>query len=142
MRTVLGTSMTRMESARRLGRHEQATGPLDLWAALVAGRFSLVPQTKNGTRSYLVLENTPRSEHIRALTGREVEVLTAAIDARSIERVDAQLATQDGIELRDDAAASRRSDAGREPADRWPRRLDDDPPRIYEASTVWYLVRQ
>jgi DNA-binding CsgD family transcriptional regulator len=76
------------EQARRIehsltkkgrGQHE---GALDLWTALIAGRYSLVSRGGAGTRRYLVLENTPHSQPMRALTEREVDVLS--LSARGI----------------------------------------------------------
>jgi DNA-binding CsgD family transcriptional regulator len=66
-----------IESARRPARQRDGAA-LDLWRALVGGRFSLVPEVENGSRSYLVVENPPRSQAMRALSRREASVLELA----------------------------------------------------------------
>lgn len=77
----------RIESTRaslRKGNHEAA---LDLWTALVAGHYSLVPRTEGGRRRYLVLENAPTSQEIRALSRRELDVLSMAVRGVSTKLV-------------------------------------------------------
>ena len=60
-------------SLSRTGRSSAETS-LDVWTALVDGRYSLV---RRG-RSYLVLENARSAQDVRALTQREIEVLSMA----------------------------------------------------------------
>ena len=55
------------------GRSSAETS-LDVWTALVDGRYSLV---RRG-RTYLVLENARSAQDVRALTQREIEVLSMA----------------------------------------------------------------
>lgn len=68
----------RIESARASGRDGNQEEALDLWTALIAGRYSFVPRVESGARRYLVLENSPDSQAIRALSRREVDVLAMA----------------------------------------------------------------
>ncbi|MBS2014629.1 MAG: hypothetical protein JST00_17205 [Deltaproteobacteria bacterium] len=75
---VLLEEMKKVEMAHVGRRRVEAADALELWRALVAGRYSLVPRTIGGRREYLVLENAPRAQKIRALTPREVEVLSSA----------------------------------------------------------------
>ena len=75
---LLTARARRVEASRtslRKGNHEAA---LDLWTALISGRFSLVPRVENGQRQYLVLENTINTQDIRALSRRELDVLSMA----------------------------------------------------------------
>jgi DNA-binding CsgD family transcriptional regulator len=65
-------------------RHEHS---LELWTALVAGRYSLVSRSENGSRRYLVLENNPYSHQIRALSQRELDVLSMAARGLSTKLV-------------------------------------------------------
>lgn len=65
-------------------RHEDALG---LWTALVGGRYSLVSRMENGARRYLVLENNPRSYEMRALSQRELDVLSMAARGLSTKLV-------------------------------------------------------
>lgn len=69
----LAASARRIEGARR-----RSPAALDLWHALVAGRYSLVPRYENGVRRYAVIENAPSSRALRALSDREVDVLSVA----------------------------------------------------------------
>lgn len=52
-----------------------STSDIELWPALVAGRFSLVPRGKGRSRRFTLLENPPEARRFRALTPFEVEVL-------------------------------------------------------------------
>jgi DNA-binding CsgD family transcriptional regulator len=53
---------------------------LDVWTALVDGRWSLVERTDtDGRRHYLAFENTPRAQAYRALTPRETVVVDQSI---------------------------------------------------------------
>lgn len=75
---ALFAEMKNIEAAHRTKRHSAGVDTLGLWQALVAGRFSLVPRHVNGRREYVVLENAPRAQKLRALTPREIEVLASA----------------------------------------------------------------
>src|SRR5262249_45491156 len=67
----MGDSPRRIEAARS-GQN------IDLWTALVLGEVSVVARTLSGRRVYAVLENTPASRPLRALTKREIDILTMA----------------------------------------------------------------
>jgi DNA-binding CsgD family transcriptional regulator len=81
------------EQARRIERsltkkgRDQPEHSLELWTALVAGRYSVVSRTENGARRYLVLENNPRSHEMRALSQRELDVLSLAARGLSTKLV-------------------------------------------------------
>jgi DNA-binding CsgD family transcriptional regulator len=104
-----------LESAYRLRRHPDVvkailtlTGErephalhtsedaLELWAALVAGRYSLVSRLENQARRYLVLENSPRSREMRALSQRELDVLSMAARGVSTKLVSYALGLSPG----------------------------------------------
>jgi DNA-binding CsgD family transcriptional regulator len=70
---AIADSVRRIESSR-----SDSEDLFQLWTALVAGRYSLVRRTEGGRRRYLVLENSMQSQAMRALTRREVEVLSMA----------------------------------------------------------------
>jgi DNA-binding CsgD family transcriptional regulator len=72
---AIALTVRRLEAARSRSGGERLLG---LWTALVQGRYSLVPRTENGRRRYLVLENALPSQAMRALTRREIDVLTMA----------------------------------------------------------------
>jgi DNA-binding CsgD family transcriptional regulator len=73
-------------SLTRKGR-EQHEGALDLWTALVGGRYSLVGRDEGTSRRYLVLENSPHSKAMRALTAREIDVLSMSARGLSTKLV-------------------------------------------------------
>ena len=83
-----GRVLHREESApseRTLSNHvarvEQAQsreGGMDLWPALVAGKFSVVERGTGRGKRYLVVENSAASQVMRALGERETEVVAQA----------------------------------------------------------------
>ncbi|MCC6522722.1 MAG: helix-turn-helix transcriptional regulator [Polyangiaceae bacterium] len=70
----LSSYVQRIESTKQ----RAASDALELWTALVDGRVTLVPRTEGSRRFYLVLENAPATQPIRALTPREIDVLSQA----------------------------------------------------------------
>lgn len=78
-------------SMTRKGR-AQHEGALALWTALVGGRYSLV--ARDG--SYLVLENSPFSQQMRALTPREIDVLSMSARGLSTKLVSYGLGLSSG----------------------------------------------
>ncbi|MBX3187304.1 MAG: helix-turn-helix transcriptional regulator [Labilithrix sp.] len=76
-RARLTAGARRLDSARR-SRRDDPAGALDLWHALVDGRYSLVPCGGPSARRYAVIENAPSSRKMRALSAREVDVLSIA----------------------------------------------------------------
>lgn len=66
-----------MERARTR-RHRNEPDAIDLWSALLEGRFSLVERTHGARRTYLVVDNPPARTALRALTPGEVETLAQA----------------------------------------------------------------
>jgi DNA-binding CsgD family transcriptional regulator len=80
---IAGT-VRRIEGSR--SRASQAN-LLELWTALVAGRYSLVSRSTGGRRHYLVLDNALASQAMRALTRREVDVLSMAARGLSTKLV-------------------------------------------------------
>ena len=75
--TSLAAGARRIEAARRSRRGDDGVA-LDLWHALVAGRYTLVPQQVGGRTRYAVVENTLRAQRVRAFSKREIDVLSLA----------------------------------------------------------------
>lgn len=75
---LLGEQARRIEHSRTREGRSDAEAALDLWTALVSGRYSLVSRVEGSARRYLVLENAPQSRGMRALSQREVDVLSMA----------------------------------------------------------------
>jgi DNA-binding CsgD family transcriptional regulator len=69
--------VTRVERARTR-RHRKTAEAIDLWTTLVAGRASLVERMEGPRREYLVVENAPATQPIRALTSGEIDVVSYA----------------------------------------------------------------
>jgi DNA-binding NarL/FixJ family response regulator len=84
--TLLREQVARIESARQRRRRATADA-IDLWSALVAGRFSLVARTEGWRRHYLVVENAPLTQPIRALTRGELDAVSAAARGLSTKLV-------------------------------------------------------
>lgn len=76
-------------AARLVAVHSGLTrttaGALDLWPALVAGRFSLVP--RSGSVGYAIVENPPEVRPSRALSPAEAEALAFAAQGLSTKLV-------------------------------------------------------
>jgi DNA-binding NarL/FixJ family response regulator len=62
----------------RTRRHRNELDAIDLWTALVDGRFSLVERSQGGRRSYWLIENPSERVPLRAPTPGEVEVIAQA----------------------------------------------------------------
>ena len=68
-----------VEAAHASRARDNAEHVLGAWRALVEGRWSVVEQTdSDGKRYYLVFENAPASQHFRALTAGEANVVDQA----------------------------------------------------------------
>lgn len=74
---VLSTHARRLDSARTR-KHRNEPGSLDVWTALVEGRMSLVERWEGSKRLYLVVENAPERQTIRAMTPAELDVVSEA----------------------------------------------------------------
>ncbi len=76
---VFGQQVRHIEtSLSRQGRADPEAA-LSLWTALVGGQWSLIARNDaSGERRYLVVENSPRSNELRALSTRELTVLSMA----------------------------------------------------------------
>ena len=72
---ALQQALVRIDAAR--GEPEERS--IDLWAGLVAGRWSLVEHFENsGRRYFLAYRNDPELARVRALTARELQVCSYA----------------------------------------------------------------
>ncbi len=80
---VLTAHTERMNSAQRTLGHVA----LELWPALVDGRMSVVNRGSGASRRFLVLENTPSTQPIRALSPMEVEVVSRAARGHSTKLI-------------------------------------------------------
>jgi len=75
----LGQQVRAIEKSRRR-RERQRYEALDVWTALVEGRWSLVERIeRDGKRYYYAYENAPRAQVYRALTRAEAMVLEQSI---------------------------------------------------------------
>lgn len=74
---TLSAHVARVERARTR-RHRKLPDAVDLWRTLVDGRASLVERTEGSRRHYLVVENAPATQPIRALTSAEIDVVSYA----------------------------------------------------------------
>jgi DNA-binding CsgD family transcriptional regulator len=74
---MLSLHVARVERARTR-RHRKQPDAVDLWRTLVDGRASLVERTEGSRRHYLVVENAPGTQPIRALSNTEIDVLSYA----------------------------------------------------------------
>jgi DNA-binding CsgD family transcriptional regulator len=84
---VVAEHARRIELSLSKKGRERHGDALDLWPALVAGHYSLVARYENGARRYLVLENNTYSHEMRALTQRELDVLSLAARGLSTKLV-------------------------------------------------------
>lgn len=76
VRASLSEAVLRSERARGKLRHVDSTEATELWAALVAGRYSIVEATeRDGKRILLARKNTLRSPDLLALTKEENDVV-------------------------------------------------------------------
>lgn len=71
----------------RLRRHRSTPDALDLWRALVAGRASIVERSDGGRRHYLVVDNAPATQPMRALSRAELDVVSYAARGLSAKLV-------------------------------------------------------
>jgi DNA-binding CsgD family transcriptional regulator len=76
---ALGKRETLVDAVRRVERAKLRNAApeerLELWTALVEGRWSIIESTESdGKRTMLACRNTPRTAHLRALTDREKTV--------------------------------------------------------------------
>lgn len=78
----LAAHVTRINEARSRAMRTLPEGS-ELWSALSAGRVSVVPRGKR----YLVLDNPPSAHRLRALTLREVAVLSLAARGSSSKEI-------------------------------------------------------
>lgn len=69
---------TRVVESARLRANRFGPTALDAWTALLQGRLSLVERREGSRRFYLVVENAPASQPMRALTAGEIDVLVHA----------------------------------------------------------------
>jgi DNA-binding CsgD family transcriptional regulator len=76
-RASLADQAQRVEAARAPTRR-RAPSSLDVWTALVDGKVSLVERREGSTRHYLVVENPPERQPMRALTPGELDVVSHA----------------------------------------------------------------
>lgn len=75
-RQQLAARVQRIELARSSDGRSQDRTALELWEALVEGRWSLVEQLQSsGRKHYLVLQNEPQTRAYRSLSARETRVL-------------------------------------------------------------------
>jgi DNA-binding NarL/FixJ family response regulator len=72
--SLLETHGARVSAARRPSSGRSAD-VIDLWPALLAGKVSLIPRGARARRRYEVIENSPASMKIRALSQSESAVL-------------------------------------------------------------------
>ncbi len=83
-RERLREAARRVDRARGALRREDPDGALDLWTALVAGRWSLVDRFESDGRRFVVaLKNAPAVRDPRALTERERQVAHLAAEGAS-----------------------------------------------------------
>lgn len=79
------------EHAQRLtrahSRHVDAEEAVELWPALVEGRYSLVERGSGKGKRYLVVENPPAAQPMRALDPRELEVVTQASRGLAVKMI-------------------------------------------------------
>ncbi|MBX3228380.1 MAG: helix-turn-helix transcriptional regulator [Labilithrix sp.] len=73
----MSAHVARIERARTRSRR-RTTEALDLWSALVDGRATLVPRSEGSRRHYLVVDNAPATQPLRALTHGELDALSFA----------------------------------------------------------------
>ncbi len=89
----------------RTRRHRNELDAIDLWTALVDGRFSLVERSQGGRRRYWVIENPSERVPLRALTPGEVEVIAQAARGLSAKLIAYSLG------ISESAVSSRLADA-------------------------------
>ena len=80
---VLTAHAERMKGAQRTLGHDA----LELWPALVDGRMSVINRGSGASRRLLVIENTPSTQPIRALSPTEVEVVSQAARGHSTKMI-------------------------------------------------------
>lgn len=79
----LGTQVKTLEHAR-LRRERTSERAVEVWTALVEGRWSLVERVdSDGQRHYLAFENAPQARAYRALTAAEATVLDQSVQGLS-----------------------------------------------------------
>lgn len=82
-REALRDSLARLHAARSSERRDPRTA-LDLWRAMVEGRWSVVEHfERGGRRYYLACRNDPSLSPVRSLTEREQQVLAYAVVGHS-----------------------------------------------------------
>lgn len=74
---LLASRVRRIERSR-LRKNRTDPEALALWRALVDGRVSVVERTDGSQRHYLVVENAPTTQPLRALTPGEIDVVSYA----------------------------------------------------------------
>lgn len=74
---TLSAQVIRLERARSR-RPAEAGDVLDPWSVLVGGRASLVPRAEGARRYYLLVDNAPASQPLRALTRGELDAVSLA----------------------------------------------------------------
>lgn len=85
-RDVLKEHVKSVEGARRKKNRRDASA-LEPWTALIRGEMSLVERNDGGRRYYLVVENAPAHQPIRALTKGEVDAVAHASRGHSSKMV-------------------------------------------------------
>ena len=76
-RTLLAARVKRIERSR-LRKNRRDPQAVALWRTLVEGTVSVVERTDGARRHYLVVENAPASQPLRALTKSELDVVSYA----------------------------------------------------------------
>ena len=72
------TDRTLTEQVARVEQAQSRDGGMELWPALVAGKYSLVERGSGRGKRYLVIENSAAPQPLRALAPREAEVVAHA----------------------------------------------------------------
>lgn len=81
------TNQTLSAHVAQVERAQSRDGGMELWPALVDGRYSLVERGMGRSKRYLVIENAPEAQPMRALTSRQAEVVAQAARGLSAKMV-------------------------------------------------------
>jgi DNA-binding CsgD family transcriptional regulator len=80
------------EKARGPLRRRDPTLAFDLFEGITAGRFTIADRFESDGRRYMVAyENSPELAALRALTGREAEILRRAVEGEPVKRIASDL---------------------------------------------------
>jgi DNA-binding NarL/FixJ family response regulator len=83
---ALQEHVKRVERARTR-RNRSTPEAIDLWEALVGGRASIAERTEGSRRHYLVIDNAPSTQPLRAMTPGEIDVVSFATRGLSAKLV-------------------------------------------------------